>query len=169
MGAVISDCGKYRYRLDRELGDGYRVVGIMVNPSTADAETDDATIRKWLGFARRNGWGRVTIGNKFAFRATDIKRLREAGDRIGPDNDRYLEQIMREADLLIVAWGTLGKIPESLRSRWKDIVRMADHAGRKLHCFGTAQDGHPLHPLMLGYDTKVIEWEAPWFANRQAA
>lgn len=167
MSAVISPCGTYRYRLDRELGgDGYRVAGIMVNPSTADADTDDATIRKWIGFAQRNGWGRVTIGNKFAFRATEIKRLREPGDRIGPDNDAFLEQIMREADLVVVAWGTLGKIPEALRSRWKEVVRIADRVGCKLHCFGTATDGHPLHPLMLGYDTRVIEWQVPWFANR---
>src|SRR5882724_1884503 len=54
MSAVISNCGLYRYRLDRMLRDdhGPTVAFVMVNPSTADATQDDATIRKCIGFAK---------------------------------------------------------------------------------------------------------------------
>ena len=41
----------------------------MVNPSTADAETDDPTIRKVKGFSERAGYGHIIVGNLFAFRA----------------------------------------------------------------------------------------------------
>ena len=102
----LSDCGIYRYRLERSTGLAGKVTaGIMVNPSTADALTDDHTIRKWNGFAARLGVSRFIIGNKFAFRATDIRQLREAADPIGPENDAHIEQIMRDADLHIMAWG----------------------------------------------------------------
>ncbi len=37
--AVISDCGKFRYRLDRRWADGPICGFIMLNPSTADGET----------------------------------------------------------------------------------------------------------------------------------
>lgn len=159
--AVISECGKYRYRLERDLGYGGRSIAfIMVNPSTADASVDDATIRKCIGFAERHGFGRLIVGNKFAWRATDVKELRAAPDAIGPENDAHLERIMRDADLIAVAWGPLSKLPDRLRSRWRKVASIAERAGRPLHCFGTAQDGHPRHPLMLAYDTKLAEWSA---------
>jgi hypothetical protein len=67
MSAIISDCGLYRYRLERHaLSGAGSVAWIMVNPSTADATTDDATIRKVIGFSERMGAGWAIVGNKFA-------------------------------------------------------------------------------------------------------
>jgi hypothetical protein len=169
MSAIISDCGLFRYRLERELGYSGPTVAILgVNPSTADATINDQTIRKDIGFGERLGWGRIIKGNEFAFRSTDVKGLRTARDPIGPENDAHLDQIMRDADLVIAAWGPLAKLPAALRGRWKDVVRMADRVGRKLHCFGVADDGQPRHTLMLSYATPLTEWQAPWFANRGA-
>jgi len=161
--AIISDCQQYRYRLERSvcLGSRRTAAVIMVNPSTADAYTNDATIRKVIGFADRNEIGRVIVGNKFAFRATDIRDLRSAVDPVGPDNDRHLEQIMRDADLHIVAWGPLAKLPPHLRSRWRDVVDIADRVGCILQCLGTARDGQPLHPLMQPYGRKLTVWRQP--------
>jgi hypothetical protein len=162
MSAIISPCGLYRYRLERSISTNARVAAfIMVNPSTADAEQDDATIRKVIGFSQRNGVGRVIVGNKFAFRATDIKALRTVPDPIGPDNDRHIEQIMRDADLHIVAWGPLAKLPLDLRSRWQEVVRIADRVRCRLMCLGTAQDQHPRHPLMLSYEAALSDWVEP--------
>jgi len=71
MTAAISSCGTYRYRLERHgLAGAGAVAWIMVNPSTADATNDDATIRKVIGFTERLGGGWAIVGNKFAFRAT---------------------------------------------------------------------------------------------------
>jgi hypothetical protein len=161
--AVISECGLYRYRLERDIGryGNTALAFIMVNPSTADARQDDPTIRKCMGFAERNGFGRLIVGNKFAFRATDVKALIKADNAIGPENDAHLERIMRDADILVAAWGPLGKLPRWLRSRWYAIAAIAERVGKPLHCFGTAQDGHPRHPLMLPYDTALSDWATP--------
>ena len=160
--AVISPCGLFRYRLDRDCGgSGPVVAGLMVNGSTADGEQDDHTIRKWFGFTRPMNARRFIIGNKFGFRATDIKRLRTAVDPIGPENDRYIEEILSEADVHIVAWGPLSKLPPHLRNRWRQVVAIADRVGCNLMCWGTAQDGHPRHPLMLAYDTPLVPWNRP--------
>ena len=60
--AVLSPCGAYRYLLTRRLGAGTKhVTFIMLNPSTADAESDDATARKCMGFARRWGCARLRV------------------------------------------------------------------------------------------------------------
>lgn len=176
--AIISSCGAYRYRLSRDLGQIGPVMGfIMVNPSTADASTDDATIRKCLGFARKYSYGEIVVGNLFAYRATDVAALRKARDPIGPENDTYLSDILWEADDIVVAWGSLAKLPKVLRNRWKDAVRIFD--GRNpvtgerravpLRCLGVCADGHPKHPLMVGYDVPLIDWHVPWFANRFSA
>lgn len=170
--AILSDCGKYRYALTRGLEQhGPNVLFIMVNPSTADAEQDDATIRKCIGFARRLGAGELMVGNLFAYRATDVRELKTAKDPIGPDNDKHLREMMRSADNIIVAWGALNKLPEKLRSRWKDIVRMADALRPEigpcdLTTIGICADKHPKHPLMVGYDAPIKSWEIPWFVGR---
>ena len=162
MSAVISDCGLFRYRLDRDVGPmlgGPTVALIGVNPSTADATVNDATIRKDLGFGERLGWARIIKANKFAFRATDVRKLRECADPVGPENDRYLREIFAEADMLVPCWGPLAKLPKPLRYQWHKVRQMMVDSGKPIMCFGTAQDGQPRHTLMLAYDTPLIDWE----------
>lgn len=158
MTAVISNCGRYRYRLDRHIGSGaQRLVVVMVNPSTADATENDATIRKVIGFARHRGFDHVTVGNLFAFRATDVRELAKVSDPVGPQNDQYLSVMMREATTVLFAWGRLSKLPVHHRDRWRLVDRMARQDGGRPLCLGTGLDGHPRHPLMLSYETP---WEA---------
>jgi hypothetical protein len=164
MSAVISDCGRYRYRLERHGLSGFGAVAwIMVNPSTADAETDDATIRKVVGFSERLGFDRAIVGNLFAYRATDIGQLKRVQNTaIGPDNDYHLGHVLAQVETVIVAWGALSKLPPGLRHRWRGFVRLAsDYRFVTLKCLGTAQDGHPRHPLMLSYNTPLRPWVAP--------
>lgn len=162
MTAILSPCETYRYRLERDLGM-FGPVGafIMVNPSTANASVDDQTIRKVKGFAIRLGWSRVIVGNIFAYRATDINKLATASDPIGPENMAHLEAIISEVETVICAWGTLDKLPPALRQHWRTVQRISMKASMTLHCLGTVKDGHPKHPLTLGYSTAVEDWSAP--------
>jgi hypothetical protein len=166
MSAVISPCGKYRYALTRHLPfngliPARRACIVMVNPSTADATQDDATIRKLFGFAQRHGWSEFTVVNKFAYRATDVNELRDAVDPIGPDNDNHILCAMAQADIIVVAWGRLKKLPLPLWLRYRYIVKVAAMLGKPLYCLGTCDDGHPRHPVMLPYDTPLTIWEPP--------
>jgi hypothetical protein len=170
MSAIFSPCRTYRYRLDREVQpEGVTAAVLMVNGSDAAEQSNDQTVRKLIGFGERFAWRRFIIGNKFGFVSKDIKALRSAHDPIGPDNDRHLEQIMRDADVHVVAWGALAKLPETLRKRWIDVVRIADRVGCDLYCIGVNDDGHPTHPVMTGYDVPLTKWRAPWFPNRKPA
>lgn len=170
MSAIFSECGFYRYRLERDIAETGKIAfACLVNPSIAGADNNDQTVGKLIGFGQRNGIRRWLLGNPFAFITTDIKGLAKAKDPIGPDNDKHLRAMMREAEIHVVGWGALNKLPETLRGRWKDIVRMADEEGVTLHCIGTNADKHPKHPLMTGYDVPILPWEAPWFANRKRA
>src|SRR5262245_19133112 len=89
--ALISPCGLYRYWLTRTWDNSLRrVCWVMLNPSTADAEQDDPTIRRCVGFARSWGAGGIIVVNLFAFRASDPKALLRAADPVGPDNDGHI-------------------------------------------------------------------------------
>lgn len=162
MSAVFSPCGLFRYRLDREIADTGIVAALPgVNPSTAGAIDNDATIRKDIGFGQRLGWRRIIKANKFAYRATDVTELRRAVDPIGPENDRYLAEIFEEADIIVPCWGPLAKLPKHLRRRWLEVVRIMERSGKPIMCLGTANDGQPRHTLMLAYETPLVDWKRP--------
>ena len=162
MSAIVSSCGLYRYRLEREISlFGPTVAMIMVNPSTADAFADDPTVRRIIGFGKRLGWSRVIVGNVFAYRAANSGDLSLVDDPVGPENAIHLSAIMHEAEIIVVAWGTLAKLPNALRKEWRIFLALAESEGLELLCFGTAMDGHPRHPLMLSYDEPLIQWKQP--------
>lgn len=149
MTAVISDCGRYRYTLEREWMTGVGTcLFVMLNPSTADASEDDPTIRRCIGFAQRWGYRRLTVGNLFAYRATDPRALGNVGDPTGPDNYRWLGRLVAEADRVIAAWGaTAGSAAKGGHVDWL----LAD-----AHCLGTTKGGHPRHPLYVPGDFEPV-------------
>lgn len=159
-GAVMD--GAYRYCLTRDLGmPGRSAAIVMVNPSTADAEEDDHTIRKLYGFAIRNGIGRFTVVNKFALRSKDVAALRHAKDPIGPLNDTWIAKAVADNDIVIVAWGALVKLPQPLRSRWRAVAAIVEASGKSMLCLAACGDGHPFHPLMRAYDIPLVPWMPP--------
>ena len=147
--AHISKCGRYRYRLDRYWGTSPRIGFVMLNPSTADAELDDPTIRRCMGFARREGAGGIIVCNVYAFRATNPKELWGQRDPHGPENDDVLRELGRWAASvnapIVCAWGALGN-----NSNRHTALLMA--AGARLVCLGKTKDGHPRHPLYVRGD-----------------
>lgn len=86
--AVLSPCGRYRYELTRRWAPGPLVGWVMLNPSRADAHTDDPTVRRCVGFAHRWGYGGLIIRNLYALRATDPAALADHLDPVGPDTTR---------------------------------------------------------------------------------
>src|ERR1700731_2978902 len=104
--AVISDCGRSRYLLRRTWDhDKPRALFVMLNPSTADAEVDDPTIRSCMRLAKQMGHGSFEVVNLFAWRATDPRELHTASDPVGPENDRVIEAAVNRCDIVICAWG----------------------------------------------------------------
>ena len=155
-GATISDCGKYRYNLTRTWAAGKAVMFIGLNPSTANADEDDPTIRKCVNFADRWGYSSIVMTNLFAYRATDPKEMKKADDPVGPANDLFLEEESFGADLIVCAWGANGDYLQ----RDDSVVHLLKHqCGFDLKCLKLTKDGHPWHPLYVKYDTPLIEFK----------
>jgi hypothetical protein len=151
--ADISECGKYRYVLRRSLGSVLRwykpALFIMLNPSTADAEVDDPTIRRCMNLAKREGMTHLNVVNLFALRATDPKQLRKADDPWGPLNSSYLhDEITKHRNSLIVcAWGA---DPFAKHSSATFLNLFSESFG--LTCLGRTKSGAPRHPLYVRAD-----------------
>lgn len=154
-GALLSACGAYRYRLWRLWDDIAPVmVWVMLNPSTADADDDDPTIRKCVGFARAHHHGGIIVVNLFAWRATNPKELPPLPDyiRIGPENDAHIQWAINAPLLatIIGGWGA-----ERFARHRATTVGVNIQARRPMHCFGKSKDGAPKHPLYLPYTTPM--------------
>lgn len=128
----------------------------MLNPSTADAESDDPTIRKCMGFTKRWGYNEMRVVNLFAFRATNPKELEgtHGPPRIGPDNNRYILSNAFWANLIVCAWGARG----SLMGRDREVIDLIIGGKRSLKALGLTKKGHPRHPLYMRNDSKPTDW-----------
>lgn len=160
--AVISPCEEYRYRLTRTWDDLLpSITFLMMNPSTADAAQDDATIRKCIGFAQRWGYGGIEVVNLFAYRSRDPKALLKIDNPIGPDNGAWLVLTLCDKEQVICAWGCEDTLKKgSLKRRAMRQLHQAklDLPQVKFMCLGLTQGGTPRHPLMLAYTTPRVEY-----------
>lgn len=149
--ATMSECGKFRYRLWRKWGEGSPLLFIMLNPSTADAEVDDPTIRRCLKFAQAHAFGELEVVNLFAYRATDPQDLKRAGYPVGPDNDAYIEAAA-DAAAVCVAWGSHAAGLE----RPDMVLQQLRALGVKPQCLRITRGGYPQHPLMLPSSCRLM-------------
>lgn len=156
MSTILSSDGKYRYRLEREwdMFNKLRVCFIMLNPSTADAERDDPTIRRCISFAKRWGYGGLIVVNLYAFRATDPSKLWKlsAADALGPLNVTHVALALEDCDRAIAAWGAYAP-PPAIADLLRSTKRLVEaFVPRTKH-------GHPRHPLYVRGDAETEEYE----------
>lgn len=162
--AVISACQRYRYRLDRPIHETGPTIAFMLhNPSTADADRDDPTSRRGIGFARRWNAGHMVFVNPFAGRATNPKDLWKMDDPIGPENDFYIRQVANEVAIsggfFVFAWGAVNppaRLRTMVRERLVLVEAIVHQEDARIRCFGWTQGGHPKHPLYLRNDAELI-------------
>mgnify|MGYP004417320813 CR=1 FL=1 len=145
--AYIDESKIYRYWLRRQWNDGPRVVFILLNPSTADANKDDATIRKCMSFARQWKYGTLDVVNLFAYRATDPRKLKGYNNPVGPENDKWIVQTARDADIVVAAWGNHGRF----MARDEEVLNLLD----RVSCLGITKARCPKHPLYVRLDTPL--------------
>lgn len=132
----------------------------MLNPSTADDQQDDPTIRRVKSFTQAFGYQRLIVVNLFPYRATSPADLKLAPDPFDILHDynrkawRAAAALLGDEGKIVCAWGSHG----TFRRAWEDFVIFRRHG---LHHLGLTKSGQPKHPLYLPGDTPLIEWENP--------
>ena len=156
--ATFSDDRVYRYALCRVWDcDGPPFVVIGLNPSTADERQDDPTIRRCIGFAKREGFGAYFMLNLFGLRATYPKVMKAHREPIGVGNDAAIARIATLPGATVVAaWGTHG----AHQNRDIDVYSALQALGVDVHCFGTTKGGFPKHPLYLPNGAPLVRYTA---------
>ena len=156
MSAILSECGKYRYRLTRDLGmmgDG-ALCFVMLNPSTADAEQDDPTIRRCIGYARSFGAARLEVVNLFAYRSTDpgVLSAMSRDTAVGPENDDHILDVVKRSRLVLCGWGNHG----ALFGRAEEVSKLIGSVTMPHALKINVKTGQPAHPLYLKGDAKPL-------------
>ncbi len=155
--AVYSPCEKYRYSLTRTWdAEGQRLLYIMLNPSKATELANDPTVERCERRARALGYGSFRVCNLFGLRETDPTRLKRARRPIGPDNPDQLAQALDWADAVLCAWGVHG----AHRDQASAVLPILQASGTPLLALGITKDGHPRHPLYVGYAVQPAPWTA---------
>ena len=154
--AILSPCGLYRYSLTRQWSEGAKqILWIMLNPSTADANVNDPTIRRCIAFSKAWGYDSLEVVNLFALRSPNPQDLidsSEAGiDPVGPNNDGYISWAVKQSASVIAAWGSRG----FARTR---VPLIKSICGR-IDCLGVTKDGSPRHPLYVKADQQRDIWQ----------
>jgi hypothetical protein len=146
--AKISECGLYRYELTRRWEAGPDCTFIMLNPSTADAEVDDPTIRRCIGFSKHWGYGGLRVVNLYAYRATKPRDLFQVSNAFGPENAGYLQAAVKDSSVLVAAWGAW-TVPLDAASVLEGVPMI---------CLGLTKGGSPRHPLYVKGDVEPCEF-----------
>ena len=153
--AKFSECGRYRYLLQRQWGDEDLCLFIGLNPSTATADSDDATVRKCVALARTWGFSGMTMANLFAVRSRYPQALSTHQDPVGPENDRFLLPAIEQAHTVVAMWGNHGlkSYGQSTR-RDQYILSLRDD----WQCIGITKQGAPRHPLYAASSSNLANF-----------
>lgn len=164
--------GAYHWTLTRTWDRALPVlVCCGLNPSTADGEVDDHTIRRWVAFAKRDGFGGILVVNAYPWRATEQRDLKAAVRRWGDHHvlggfgeivfgnhwtraDDVIAKACRDATVL-VCWGDPGGWGHG---RLLDALHVIRAVATRVVCLGRTSCGQPRHPARLRSDTPMEDF-----------
>tara|TARA_B100000161_G_scaffold44518_1_gene27767 strand:+ start:61 stop:522 length:462 start_codon:yes stop_codon:yes gene_type:complete len=145
--ADISNDKKDRFSLSR-IWDSKKpkALYIMLNPSYADNESDDPTIRRLIFFSKKFKLGGFYVTNLFT-QITPYPKELNMDNNSKKKNLKIISELIKKSDLIVYAWGNLVSEPIELRKLIESPL-----------CFGINKNGTPKHPLYLRSDTKLQDF-----------
>lgn len=163
--AVFTRGWRHRLLLDRWLtptagprSPGRVATFVMLNPSRADAEENDSTIRRCIGYAQALGADTLRVRNLHTFAATKPAVLlarRPGTTGADAENDALILDAARSAAWTIAAWGADG----AAWDRGAAVEALLRTAGVRLFALKILVGGHQGHPLYLPGHLRPQPWE----------
>lgn len=151
---VFSADRRHRYTLihrwDELFNPTKGIAWICLNPSTADENQLDPTLRRIRDFSTQWGYSHFIMLNAFAWRATDPADMKVSADPIGPDNDKWIAHWSERVDRVMLGWGEHG----AHNGRDQQVLALLDR--RKTYCLDRNASGQPKHPLYVAKKNKPL-------------
>ena len=136
--ADISNDKKERFSLSRIWSSKKpKVLYIMLNPSYADDEIDDPTIKRLIFFSKKFKFGGFYVTNLFT-QITPYPKLLNIDSSITNNNLKVIKDLVLKSKTIVYAWGNLKNEP-------KEFLSIIDNP----LCFKKNLNGTPRHPLYL--------------------
>ena len=123
-----------------------KILYIMLNPSYADDEFDDPTIRRLIFFSKKFKYGGFYVANLFT-QITPYPKFLNIESSIQKNNLKVIKDLVLKSKTIVYAWGNLVSEPRELMKLIESPL-----------CFGINKNGTPKHPLYLRSDTKLQDF-----------
>ena len=163
---------EYRYILGTRGNDPLICIGI--NPSTAEPDDLDNTLKSVSRIAEGNGFDSFIMFNVYAQRATRPDDMdRELNAALHRENMAAFAYILSHAaaggvrPAVWAAWGTIIEKRPYLPFCLREMAEIGERYGARWLCAGKcSQKGHPHHPLYLRKDEKTVDFDIRGYLDR---
>lgn len=147
----------YRYILGTRGKNPLICIGI--NPSTAEPDNLDNTLKSVERIAKGNGFDSFIMFNVYAQRATNPDDMeQQLNQQLHDENMKAFRYILSisENPTIWAAWGTIIEKRNYLPACVTDMIHIGEEYGAQWVCAGAiSKKGHPHHPLYLKKDEKI--------------
>ncbi|MBO4437903.1 MAG: DUF1643 domain-containing protein [Spirochaetaceae bacterium] len=164
------DKENYRYCLTGNEDAKNPLIVLGLNPSTANEEKPDPTMKKVVSFMELNDFDGFKMLNLYSKRTPYPKKLKSIG--INPkEHKKNLESIKKHIELLneptiLLAFGANIVEIDGLVDCFKEIVKECKAYNPKWRCLDTTKDGHPKHPLYLSKNLRLREFDVDEYLKK---
>ncbi len=135
------------------------LICIGINPSTAQPDDLDNTLKSVQRIALGNGYDSFLMFNVYAQRATDPDAMEKVCNpllhRENMEAFRYVLSLS-DSPAIWAAWGAVIEKRGYLKDCLRDMLDIGRKYGAQWYCAGAiTKKGHPHHPLYLRKDEKL--------------
>ena len=135
------------------------LICIGINPSTAQPDDLDNTLKSVQRIALGNGYDSFLMFNVYAQRATDPDAMEKVCNpllhRENMEAFRYVLSLS-DSPAIWAAWGAVIEKRGYLKDCLRDMLDIGRQYGAQWYCAGAiTKKGHPHHPLYLRKDEKL--------------
>ena len=146
------------------------LITIGINPSTAEPDNLDNTLKSVDRIAKHNGFDSFIMFNVYAQRATNPDDMdREINLVLHKENMKAFEYILErceEAPCIWAAWGAVIEKRAYLKDCIADMISIGEEYGAKWYTAGKKSvKGHPHHPLYLKKDSVIEDFDVCEYLN----
>ena len=146
------------------------LITIGINPSTAEPDNLDNTLKSVSRIAEGNGFDSFIMFNVYAQRATNPDHMdRELNENLHRENMRAFRYVLErggDEPAVWAAWGAIVEKRDYLKKCLRDMVNEGNRYNARWYMAGKPSiKGHPHHPLYLKKDSKIEPFDMESYLN----